>query len=228
MKAANFTSILKQSIPFISDDWKSKHADLLSDEHWNTIGERLFSFAFENEIRHSTLPIFNEEIAPDYPKHYQYFENLKSIVVKNEDKRPQRIAKSIEEAPLDSLLIILGQRKTPASITDKNAIPPLKEQLLKSCFEPYNEQICKAARAREKHIARNEGNTLWGTIKGTPEEKEQSTKAAVIKIIDKKTWWNVFTHYKHDAVYEIRVASGEGIRWKKNKLELIGFLEPFV
>jgi hypothetical protein len=32
----------------------------------------------------------------------------------------------------------------------------------------------------------------------------------------------------HDAVYEIRVASGEGIRWRKEDLELIGFLEPFM
>ena len=62
----------------------------------------------------------------------------------------------------------------------------------------------------------------------TPEEKKQVTKATVIKIINKKTWWNVFTHYKHGVVYEVRIASGEGIRWKKNKLELIGFLEPFV
>ena len=228
MKAANFTFLLNQSVSFISDDWKNKHADLLGDEHWNTIGERIYSFAFENKIRHSALPTFNEEIVSDYPSHYQYFENMKSIVGKNEDERPQIIAKAIEKAPLESLLIILGQRKSPASVNDKNAIPPVREQLLKSCFEPYNEQICKAARAREKHIARHEGTALWGKIEGTPEEKKQVTKATVIKIINKKTWWNVFTHYKHGVVYEVRIASGEGIRWKKNKLELIGFLEPFV
>jgi hypothetical protein len=28
-------------------------------------------------------------------------------------------------------------------------------------------------------------------------------------------------------VYEIRIPSGHGIRWKKATLELIGFLEPF-
>ena len=59
---------------------------------------------------------------------------------------------------------------------------------------------------------------------------EEATKAAVTRIIEEKTWWNTFIHYKHDVVYEIRIASGEGIRWKKSEseLELIGFLEPFL
>ena len=228
MQTETFISIFNQSIPFISSDWKNKYAELLSDEHWNIIRERIFSFAFKNEIYHNPLPIFSEEIIAAYPKHYQYFEKLKCIEEKPKNERASLIAKTIEKTPIESLLIILGQRKTSATISDENGIPPLKEQLLKSCFEPYNEHICKAARAREKHISRNKKDTFWGKIEGNPKEKEQATKATVKKIIEEKTWWNVFTHYKHNIVYEIRVASGEGIRWKKNELELIGFLEPFI
>ena len=228
MQTEIFISIFNQSISFISSDWKSKYAMLLDNEHWTTIGERIFSFAFKNRIYHPPLPIFNEEIIVDYPRHYQYFEQLKSIIGKAENERAQLIAKTIEETPIQSLLLILGQRRTPATITNENGIPPVKEKLLKSCFEPYNEQICKAARAREKHISRNEKNSFWGKIEGTPAEKEQAAKATVKKIIEEKTWWNVFTHYKHDVVYEARVASGEGIRWKKDELQLIGFLEPFI
>jgi len=228
MQAEVFTFIFNQSLQFISDDWKSRYAELLNNEHWDIIGERIFFFAFKNEIYHNPLPIFNEELIADYPRHYQYFEKLKFTVEKPEKERIQLIAKMIEETPIDSLLIILGQRRTPATITDENGIPPVKEQLLESCFEPFNEQICKAARAREKHISRNGEDGFWGKIEGTSEEKEQATKAIVKKIIEEKTWWNIFTHYKHDIVYEIRVASGEGIRWKKNELELIGFLEPFI
>jgi hypothetical protein len=228
MQAETFSSIFNQSISSISGDWKSKYAELLSNEHWGVMGERIFSFAFRNEIHHSPFPVFKEEVIADYPRHYQYFEKLKYISGKKENKKAQLIAEIIEETPVESLLTILGQRKTPATITDENGIPPVKERLLESCFEPYNEQICKAARAREKHISRNEEDPFWGKIEGTPEEKEQAAKAAVKKIMEEKTWWNVFTHYKHDVVYEVRVASGEGIRWKKNELELIGFLEPFI
>lgn len=227
MQEEIFISIFNQSISFISDDWKNKYSQLLNDEHWSVIVDRIFSYVFKNKIAHNSLPTFSEEIIPDYESHYEYFENLKHSLTINENQNAQLIAQTIEKTPIESLLIILGQRKTPATITDENGIPPLKNQLLKSSFELYNEQICKAARAREKHISRNETDTFWGKIEGTPEEKEQAAKAIVRKIINEKNWWNVFTHYKHEVVYEIRVASGQGIRWKLNNLELIGFLEPF-
>lgn len=227
MQKEIFISIFDQSIPFISDEWKDKYSKLLNEEHWSVIAERIFSYIFDHKINHNPLPVFDEEIISNYPSHYQYFEKLNFFIAKDENQNAQIIAKTIEKTPIESLLIILGQRKTPATIIDGNGIPPFRDQLLKSCFELYNEQICKAARAREKHISRNEGDTFWGRIEGTPEEKEQAAKTIVRKIIDEKTWWNIFTHYKHEVVYEIRVASGQGIRWKLNDLELIGFLEPF-
>ncbi|MFK7772908.1 MAG: hypothetical protein AB8F94_12255 [Saprospiraceae bacterium] len=227
MQEEIFISIFNKSLPFISDGWKEKYSKLLNEEHSIVIGKRIFSYMFDHKINHDPLPVFEEEIIADYPSHYQYFEKLKSIVTKNDNQNAQFIASLIEKTPIESLLVILGQRKTPATIIDENGIPPFKNQLLKSCFEMYNEQICKAARAREKHISRNETDTFWGKIEGTPEEKEQAAKTIVRKIIDEKTWWNIFTHYKHEVVYEIRVASGQGIRWKLNNLELIGFLEPF-
>ena len=227
MQEESFISIFNNSVQFISDDWRTKYSKLLNEEHWNVIGNRIYLYIFENKISHNPLPVFSEEIIEDYPSHYQYFERLKYFSKKNENQLAQIIAKTIEETPIESFLVILGQRKTPATIFDKNGIPPLKNKLLKSCFESYNEQICKAARAREKHILRNEEDAFWGKIEGTPEEKEQAAKTIVRKIIEEKTWWNIFTHYKHDVVYEIRVVSGQGIRWKKDELELIGFLEPF-
>lgn len=227
MQKEIFIFFFNQSISFIAEVWKNKYAELLNKEHWDIIGEKLFLFVFENEIYHNPLPVFNGEIVVDYTNVYQHFEELKFITQTND--KAQLIAKVIENTPIKFLLIILGQRKTSATITDENGIPPRRKELLKSCFEPYNEQICKAARAREKHISRNKKHTFWGQMKGTSEEKEKATKATIKRIIEEKTWWNIFTHYKHDIVYEIRVASGEGIRWKKNglELELIGFLEPF-
>lgn len=228
MQVARFIAIFNQSTPFISDDWKNKYGELLHKEHWNKLATNIFCFVFKNEMNHNPRPIFSEEIVADYPSHYQYFEPLKLMIVQSENSSAIQIANLIEITPIQSLLIILGQRKTPATLTDEKGIPPLKEPLLESCFAPYNEQICKATRAREKHISRNEQETFWGKIKGSPKEKEQTTQTLVKKIIEEKTWWNVFTHYKHEVVYEIRITSGQGIRWKLNELTLIGFLEPFL
>lgn len=184
MKKEHFIAIFNQSIQFISGNWKSRCNNLLHDEHWNVIGERVFHYLFDNTINHNPLPVFIEEIISDFPSHYKYFEKIKYALEKNENELAQIIAKTIEETPIESLLVILGQRKTPATIINENGIPPLKDQLLESCFELYNEQICKAARAREKHISRIEGDTFWGRIEGTPDEKEQVAKIIVRRIID--------------------------------------------
>lgn len=227
MQPEIFNKIFNTCIPLLPTSWKHKYGNLLHPEHWNIIKERVALFIIENEIYHPALPVFKEEIIPDYPLHYQHFAPLKSVFTASEKDGAQLVAQTIESTPIESLLVILGQRKTPATLTDENGIPPLKEQLLQSCFMPHNAQKSKAARAREKHIARNNENSFWGTITGSPAEKEQASKMIVQKIIAEKTWWNVFFHYKHAAVYEVRVASGEGIRWKQEGLELIGFLEPF-
>ncbi|MGB0863382.1 MAG: hypothetical protein ACPGXZ_10710 [Saprospiraceae bacterium] len=228
MQEKIFISIFNDAIPLLSLEWKGRYAELLHHEHWNIIGHRIFFYLFKNEISHNPLPFFDEEIVPDYVIHYQYLKKIELIIEKNDNEKAQFIAKIIEETPVESLLIILGQRKTSATITDENGIPPITEQLLKNSFLPYNPHTSKASRAREKHISRNKETSVWGKIEGNPSQKEQVTKMIVKKIIEEKTWWNVFTHYKHGVVYEVRIASGQGIRWKKDNLELIGFLEPFI
>jgi len=226
-----FECIFNESIAVISLEWKCKYQALLENEHWSCISQRVFYFLFENKITHNPLPVFSEEIIVDFTLHYEYFNPLKGLIVnpeKSKNEKIEYIAKIIEQTPIASLLIILGQRKTTATITDQNGIPPLKEALLTNCFKLHNKQISKATRAREKHISRNKEGSFWGEIKGNPQQKENTTKIILNKIFEESTWWNVFTHYKHGVVYEIRVATGQGVRWKKNNLELIGFLEPFM
>ena len=132
MQKEVFLAVFNQSTSFLSGDWKKQYAKLLDEEHWGALGERLFHFIFENKFHHKSLPTFNEEIIADYPREYQYFEELKSISESNE--KAQLIAKAIEKTPIQSLLTILGQRRTPATITDENGIPPAKKELLESCI----------------------------------------------------------------------------------------------
>jgi len=136
-------------------------------------------------------------------------------------------AKVLQNAPFEYLLVILGQRLTPASITDETAIPPSRQTLIESCAETYNGEICVGTRAWEKHVGRSKDN-FWGEIKGPPSERDKYVKNLVLEFIDNQVWWNVFYHYKHKLVYEIRIKSGHGIRWNKAGTSIIGFLEPFI
>ncbi|WP_435261262.1 hypothetical protein [Tenacibaculum sp. nBUS_03] len=58
--------------------------------------------------------------------------------------------------------------------------------------------------------------------------KEEKVRVLLAEMLKNKTWWNVYYHYKHAVVYEIRIASELGARWKKDNLEFIGFIEPFL
>lgn len=227
MQKETFKIIFTKSIAKLSTVWKSQYADLLVDEHWQLLGDRVFVFVFQHKMAHPEFPVFEEEIIADYSQHYQYFAPLRTLPIVAEES-VIFLAHLLESVPIASLLVILGQRKTPATLCDACGIPPTTEALLQACFKPYNQQIGKAARAREKHLSRNGADHFWGSLIGTPVEKEQATRSIVERILAEKTWWNVFTHYKHGIVYEARVASGQGIRWKLDELEFIGFLEPFI
>ncbi|KAA1246823.1 hypothetical protein [Aquimarina sp. RZ0] len=58
--------------------------------------------------------------------------------------------------------------------------------------------------------------------------KEEKVNTLLSNMIHNKSWWNLFYHYKHKYVYEIRIPSGHGIRWNASGTKLISFLEPFL
>ena len=62
MQSTVFISLFNESISFLSEEWKSKYGELLHDEHWSIIVERVFDFTFNSEIKHYSFPVFNEEI----------------------------------------------------------------------------------------------------------------------------------------------------------------------
>ena len=211
----------KESIPsYFSSSWGESHSALLVDERWTNFSTQLNAFLELYPLPHSRLPYFNEETtAPIQP--------LMERLLTSVDGSPSSWAKAIESLHIEQLLIISGQRFTPASLKDLTALPPLKDTLLQSCFQPYNDQISTATRAWEKHVGRFKNN-FWGSVKGSSSEKEKHTKALLSDMITSKSWWNTFYHYKHHWVFEIRVPSGHGVRWSKDGKTLIGFLEPFL
>lgn len=210
---------LKQHKPLFSTEWKSKYCAILENEHLDKMEIHLKQFQEGKTM--FELPYFNEEIKEDLALHFQPF--LDVFYLKDETV----IVKNLELIPFKSWLMVLGQRLTSASIRDERAILPTKTHLLKSCQNSYNHEITMAHRAWEKHIGRTD-DAFWGEIKGNNQQKQEKVMKKISEILDNTTWWNVFFHYKHGYVYEVREKDGHGVRWSLENLQLIGFLEEFI
>ncbi|MFC4635097.1 hypothetical protein ACFO3O_14340 [Dokdonia ponticola] len=219
----NILKTIQASTRLLPETWKEQYASFLESEHVYAFAKAVYTYSQQGIPPDYGLPYFKEEVTPAPEVVLTHFKPL----LQNLETTPAQWAKAIEATPFEHLLVIIGQRWTSASVKDARAIPPLQQTLLDSCFAPYNEHISQVTRAWEKHMGRST-DTFWGIAKGTPSQKEQDIKELVIQMIDTKTWWNVFYHYKHELVYEIRVPSGHGIRWNKEGTQLIGFLEPFL
>lgn len=213
-------SPIEKYIPMISDTWKEKYQAVLAKEHLKNLEKNIQSF--KDRTLEWDLPYFNEEIKIDRVESFEKFiavlENFDSDEVKGT---------MLEAIPFEHWLNVLGQRITSASIRDENAVPPLKSVLIKACEEPFNNEITIAQRAWEKHIGRMDDG-FWGEIKGNNQQKQQKVMSRIQYILDHTTWWNVFFHYKHELVFEVREKDGHGIRWGYGGTKLIGFLEKFI
>ncbi|CEJ70437.1 hypothetical protein BN1195_02763 [Chryseobacterium oranimense G311] len=69
---------------------------------------------------------------------------------------------------------------------------------------------------------------FWGEVRGNNRQKQEKVMEKISYILDNRTWWNVFYHYKHELVFEVREKEGHGIRWSHGGKKLIGFLEKFI
>ncbi|MEL6557513.1 MAG: hypothetical protein AAFQ94_04970 [Bacteroidota bacterium] len=221
-----YEAIIRQSISFLSAEWKGKNGKFIHEEYIAQLSVGLVNLFADNWDHR--LPQFDQEVHSDLVDIKKYFEEL---IVPGGDQLTEKRIKSwcekIENAPFHYILTLMGQRFTSASARDITALPPSKETLLRSSFRMYNDQICMVTRAWEKHIGRSD-DQFWGEMKGSQSKKDEKVKALILRMIDEQTWWNVFFHYKHELVYEIRVASGHGARWNCSGTEFIGFLEPFL
>lgn len=212
--------MFKPYIRLISDSWKEKYQAVLATEHLQTMEDNILKF--QNNNLEWELPYFNEEIKTDRKESFTLFINI----FQNKDTDEVK-ADHLEKIPFEHWLNILGQRLTSASVRDENAVPPLKDTLLEACRKPFNSEITIAQRAWEKHIGRMD-DEFWGEIKGNNLQKQEKVMEKISYILDNRTWWNVFYHYKHELVFEVREKEGHGIRWSQGGKQMIGFLEVFI
>ncbi|MTH15547.1 hypothetical protein [Flavobacterium sp. LC2016-01] len=226
MKPNLFFNQIKAIIPDLNSEWKEKYALFLADENLNLFSENLISFHSQKSdiIR---MPYFQEEIIVSLQDAVSHFESVLKDFENNSDQLKSNLIHSLENVPFEIILLILGQRLTSASRRDETGIPPLREILLESCFKPFNKEISIAVRAWEKHVGRKK-DSIFGEIKGNAIQKKENVEKLIHYIINHKTWWNIFYHYKHGLVYEVRVQNGQGLRWSADGKQFIGFLEDFL
>ncbi|QXU48784.1 hypothetical protein KYG33_18670 [Chryseobacterium sp. D764] len=213
-------NLFQPYISLFSETWKSKYKAILAEEHLETLEKNIHKF--KENILELHRPYFNEEIIIDRKESFEKFIDILESNDADEVK-----TKLLEAIPFEHWLNILGQRLTSASIRDESAIPPLKTILINACQESFNSEITIAQRAWEKHIGRMDDD-FWGEIKGNNQQKQEKVMMKIHDILDNRTWWNVFFHYKHKLVFEIREKEGHGIRWSHGGTKLIGFLEKFI
>ncbi len=213
-------NLFEPYIYLFSEAWKDQYQSVLVKEHLENLEKNIYRFK-ENALEWN-FPYFNEEIKINRQESFEQF-----ITILESNHSDEVKAKLMEAIPFEHWLNILGQRLTSASIRDENGIPPLKSMLINACKEPFNNEITIAQRAWEKHIGRMDDD-FWGEIKGNNKQKQEKVMAKIHNILDHKTWWNVFFHYKHELVFEVREKEGHGIRWSHGGTKLIGFLEKFI
>ncbi|KIA97608.1 hypothetical protein OA93_13875 [Flavobacterium sp. KMS] len=226
MHIVEFFKELKGAIPDLNEEWKEKYKLFLIDENLLLFSENLVSF-YHQKTEISRLPYFKDEIIIPLQDSLSYLKIVIEAFVNNSDSLKSSIIYAIENTPFEIILLILGQRLTSASRRDEKGIPPAKEILLESCFLPFNSEISIATRAWEKHVGRKK-ESIFGTIKGNSSQKRHVVEELINYIMSHKTWWNIFYHYKHDLVYEIRIENGQGMRWSADGKQFIGFLEDFL
>lgn len=214
---------------FLPEGFVNSYQRLFHLENIERLAKRL-----ENFHQGGTLelppPTLTVECTPSLEKAFASWSPFLSQWYNSETSQREnllpQLASLLSSTKCQDILVLMGQRFTPASLTDERGILPPTEMLMESASRIHSSHLSVAARALSKHVNRVSGD-FWGEIRGNDEQKNKTADKVVQGILEKATWHNVFGHYKHEVVYEARVEEGYGVRWGKDGQEFIGFLEPF-
>jgi hypothetical protein len=214
--------------------FRAEHARLFVDEHLARLAARLLTFHQEGVPAEQPPPHFAAETTPPLADSWAFFRDAVAAWDAAADKEAtailQKFADALGAAGTKHILLMFGQRLTPASLTDARAIPPTRIELLAAANQLHAppDHLTVAGRALTKHVHRSP-EAFWGpgAVRGSALEKNAAAVKVITGILDNTTWWNVFGHFQHEVVYEARVPTGHGARWGHGGGEFIGFLEPF-
>ncbi len=224
----NLTTTLQGAFESLPEAFRTENARLFLPEHLEKLAGRLTAFHEKGVPADRPPPHFDEETTPPLGPIFAPFEAVLNRFADDDTELPAALARAMLQVGCSGLLLLLGQRRTPASLDDARAIPLPRADLLAAAARPHSptDPLTVAARALAKHAARHP-DPWWGKVTGIVPQKNESARRVLERLLDAPTWWNCFGHYKHEVVYEVRGPSGHGARWGLKEMTLIGFLEPF-
>lgn len=221
MEFDSIYSALVSTEPLIPTEKLDSISKLYENHNLDKMARVLVKY-YDGTIPEYPPPKYTGELTPTVSSCLSEFQ--KELASKSPYYLTQMLSKAIIDTGLDKILVILGQRITEGSIQTKNSFPPEPSLLINSANQIHKEGLSVAARARSKHVGRD---NFWGEITGKTENKNIIAKKYVEKIIDNHTWWNIYSHFKHNTIFEMRLPSGHGARWSGDGSTFIGFVEPF-
>lgn len=118
-------NVFGQLRPYFSHEWKERYHAVLAEEHLISLSENIQKF--KDRTLNWDQPSFIDELKIDRENSFKKF-----IGILESQNSEAFKTKKLEETSFEHWLNILGQRLTPASQRDQNAIPPLKNRLIEA------------------------------------------------------------------------------------------------
>lgn len=173
----------------------SPYKEIFSDEHIAKLAKNLLSFYQKTPLGFPE-PHFSVECTPPLEESFTFFRTALENFVTHPDNiehNSKIFEQCFREIPCVNVLILLGQRLTPASIIDERAIPPTQEKLMSSAMQEGKQGLSVAARAWSKHVNRHPDDNYWGEISGNAKQKNEGVQKILLHILNNTTWWNIFS-----------------------------------
>ena len=242
---------LRDAWPLLPDPLRGDVQPLFVDEELlATLSTRLLIFTRQG-VPPQPPPHFAVECTPPLADSFAFFRD--AVASWHDDPAspaiPGLLADALARAGVDRLLVLLGQRRTPGSLTDARALPPPRPVLLAAAAAPNmpGDQLSVAGRALAKHAPRNP--EFWGQVTGTAEEKNAAAVAMIGRLRRREEGERRHlrprvvgvgaqrrvgaVRLSDDDVVEHgfvsgTITTGHGARWSRDGRSFVGFVEPFL
>jgi hypothetical protein len=222
---------LLSAVAHLSPEFREQGDRLFHAEHLRRLADRLLRM-HQSGIVDRAPPTFPEETTPPLAPLFERWQPLVGPAA--QPRAPEveawirALAYALESSGMDDLLLLMGMRRTPGSVSGVAAIPPLTTDLMIAAEAPFREGelLTTVARAWTKHVPRSQ-DAFWGVVRGSTSEHNRTALGLLRQILRDATWWNVYGHFQQGTVFEARIPSGHGARWQVSGPVFIGFVEPF-
>lgn len=176
----NTPATLTAALPHLLAEFRDRLARLWQPDHLARLARNLDRLASVGVA--VPLPHFAAEVTPPVGPIY---EKVRPFLTGNQ---PAELARGFTEIGCDGLLLLMGQRRTPASLTDETGIPPTDAELWASATARHNpnDALTVVARALAKHCHRST-EAFWGTTTGPTVTRNAQAETVLRQILDGRT-----------------------------------------